>query len=135
MMPVNLLRRAGVILASAIAVVAMTATPAAATEGWFVHSGGYPGDIFGDMPCLDKGAELKAGGVIQAFYCQTNSGNGLWDLWAIQGTWVFHSRHGDVFDCADEGYEQVYVEGNAYTWECRAAPTTIWYSDLYLILT
>lgn len=133
-MPVNLMQRAGAILAGAVAVVVMTAAPAVASEGWFVHSGGYPGDVFGDMPCLDTGAELKASGDIQDYYCQVNNSNGLWDLWAIRGTWVFHSRHGDVFDCADVGYAQV-TAGNAYTYECRRAPTTTWYFDLYLILT
>ncbi len=122
------------VLTCALATVVVAAGPAAASEGWFVHSGGYPGDVFGEMPCLDKGAELKASGEIQDFYCQTNSGNGLWDLWAIQGTWVYHSRYGDVFDCMDVAYEEVHVEGNAYTAECRRAPTTVWYFDLYLIL-
>lgn len=134
MMSLNLLRKAGVILASAMAIIAISATPASATEGWYVHSGGYEGDVFGDMPCLDKGAELKASGEVQDYYCQTNQSNGLWDLWVIQGTWVFHSRHGDVFDCADVGYAQVNA-GNAYTYECRRAPTQVWYFDLYLILT
>ncbi|WP_211588590.1 hypothetical protein [Allorhizocola rhizosphaerae] len=112
----------------------MSAAPAAATEGWFVHSGGYPGDVFGDMPCLDKGAELKAKGEIQDYYCRVNDDNGLWDLWVIQGTWVFHSRHGDLWDCDAVGYAQV-TAGNAYTYDCRLIKTPTWYFDLYLILT
>jgi hypothetical protein len=134
-MPVNFMQRAGVILASAVAVIAMTATPAAATEGWYVHSGGYPGDVFGDMPCLDRGAELYAANVIQGYYCTVNDNNGgLWDLWVIQGTWVFHSRYGDLFDCMDAGYAQ-QVAGNAYHTDCRLIKTPTWYFDLYLILT
>jgi hypothetical protein len=37
-MALNLLRKAGVILAGAVAVVAMTAAPASASQGWFVGS-------------------------------------------------------------------------------------------------
>ena len=59
------------------------------------------------------------------------NGNGLWDLWVIQGTWVFNSHYGDVFDCADAGYAQVSAH-HAYTWECRTAGS---HFDLYLILT
>src|SRR6478609_9288670 len=112
-MLVNLLRKAGVVLAGIATVVVMTATPAAATSGWFVHSGGYPGDIFGEMPCLDKGAQLYAADEIQGYYCLVNQQNGLWDLWAVQGTWVYHSRHHDIWACFDAGDAQK-AAGNAY---------------------
>ena len=131
MMSINLLRKAALVLASALTAITLTAAPAAATQGWYVHSGGYTGDPFGDMPCLDTGAQLKANGTVQDYYCQVNNGNGLWDLWVIQGTWDFNSHYGDVFDCADAGYAQVSAH-HAYTWECRTAGS---HFDLYLILT
>ncbi len=133
-MHVNLWRRAGAFLAGIATVVVMTATPAVAAGGWFVHSGGYPGDVFGDMPCLDRGAELYAADEIQGFYCAVNQQNGLWDLWAIQGTWVYHSRHYDIWDCFDAGDIQK-AAGNAHHFDCRSVQTPAWRVDLYLLPT
>jgi hypothetical protein len=84
------------------------------------------------MPCYDEGHELVAADEIEGFDCRYN--NGLWDLWAIDGTWVYHSTHADIWVCMDAGDVQVGA-GNAYIYDCRATPGSNTTVDLLVIST
>lgn len=130
----TLLRKVGVMFAVVAATLVMTGGPAAASEGWVYHSS-HEGDVFGDMPCLDLGQEMKQRGEIQGYHCIANDETDLWDLYVIRGTWVYHSRYGDVWDCGAVAYT-LTQSGQAYTTDCRRAfYAPYWMFDLYYIAT
>lgn len=127
-------------LAAALAVLAVGSPAAAGSAGFVFHSRHHIDDFDDSLgvECADAGRALVAAGTYQDYRCHLDATRTNFDLYVIQGQWVFHSRHhiDDLDDqygveCAEAG-QAVVAAGQAFTYQCRTEPTgQNW--DLYVI--